>query len=509
MAAAWGPEAQNREAPVPSMCYTKTEGRSNPCWTCHSGGVGLNTANDTGLQAEYAFSELGQTNHWANLFIDRREKAAAISDAEALAYIREDNYAPLREVLRALDQNAYPGYRLDLDLSQGLDEDGFARDGSGWRAVRYKPFLGTFWPTNGSTDDIFIRLPAAFRQDASGAESRAVYKLNLSLVEVALTLDPSVRDNAKRHRQVEPVDERVGGVDLNKDGQLSDGVTEVRGIPSHYVGGAAKVELRGHLYPAGTEFLHTVRYVDPDQPTLLSARMKEVRYSRKVGFADTWKILANYESEFEDRSRGRLPLFQGGPDVGLLNEFGWQLQGFIEDEKGRLRLQTQEEHLFCMGCHTNLGVTVDQTFGFPRKLPGKEGWRHQDLRGIPDVPQVGHSKPETLVYFERVQGGDEFRANDELLRRFFPSGVLDEATVRRAAKGGDRDLSFLLTPSRERALQLNKAYMALVREQAFTKGRDTMIAPPANVFMKVENGSTELGAAGRVYDDGRLHLNWD
>ncbi len=508
-ATAGGLQVQNREAPVPSMCYTKTEGRSNPCWTCHTGGLALNSANDASLQAEYAFSEMGQTNHWTNLFIDRRGKTAAISDAQVLAYIREDNYTPLREALRAVDPKAYPGYRLDLDLSKGFDEEGFARDGSGWRAIRYKPFLGTFWPTNGSTDDVFIRLPAAFRQDASGAESRAVYKLNLSLVEVALTLDPSVRDNAKHRRQVEPVDERVGGVDLNGDGQLTDGVAEVRGFPSHYIGGAAKVALRGHLYPEGTEFLHTVRYVDPDQPTLLSARMKEVRYSRKVAFADTWKVISNYEEEFEDRSRGKLPLFQGGPDVGLRNEFGWQLQGFIEDEKGRLRLQTEEEHLFCMGCHTNLGVTVDQTFSFPRKVPGKEGWRHQDLRGIPDVPQVGHAKPETLVYFERVQGGDEFRANDELLKRFFPNGVLDEATVKRAAKGGDQDLAFLLTPSRERALQLNKAYMALVREQAFTRGRDTMIAPPENVLMKVENGSTELGASGRVYEDGRLHLSWD
>jgi hypothetical protein len=219
---------------------------------------------------------MGQSNHWTNLFIDRREKAAAISDAEALEYIRGDNYSPLREALRALEQKAYPGYRLDLDLSKGFDEEGFSRDGSGWRAIRYKPFLGTFWPTNGSTDDVFIRLPAAFRQDASGAESPAVYKLNLSLVEVALTLDPSVRDNAKRRRQVEPLDERVGGVDLNGDGQLTDGVTEVRGIPSHYVGGAAKVELRGHLYPAGTEFLpvgpdglplpDAVMWMEPDHP---------------------------------------------------------------------------------------------------------------------------------------------------------------------------------------------------------------------------------------------------
>lgn len=507
VARAQGDAVENREAPVPSMCYTKTEGRSNPCWTCHTGGVGLNSANDAALQTEYAFSEVALTNHWSNLFIDRRPLAAAISDAAALAYVREDNYAPLREALR--DVKDYPGYRPDLDLAAGFDEDGFARDGSGWRAVRYKPFLGTFWPTNGSTDDVFIRLPAAFRKDASGAESRELYKLNLSLVEVALTLDPQVRDNARHRREVEPLDERVGGMDLNGDGQLTAGVTEVKGVPAHYVGAAAKVPLRGHMYPEGTEFLHTVRYVDPDQPTLLSARLKELRYARKVMLLDAWRMLKAYEDEFEDKSRGKLPVFQGAPEVGLLNDFGWQLQGFIEDEKGRLRLQTQEEHLFCMGCHSNLGVTVDQTFSLPRKVPGKEGWRHQDLRGIPDVPQVGHDKPETLTYFERVQGGDEFRANDELLQRFFPGGALDEASVRRAAKGGDQDLAFLLTPSRERALQLNKAYMALVRDQAFKKGRDTMIAPPVNVHPTVENGSTGLEDAGRVYRDGQLHLDWD
>ncbi|HEX8701230.1 MAG TPA: hypothetical protein VF815_20565 [Myxococcaceae bacterium] len=503
-----GMAVHNREAPIPSMCYTKTEGRSNPCWTCHTGGVSLNSANDLALQTEYAFSEVGLTNHWKNLFVDRRPQAAAITDEQALAYIREDNYTPLREAMQAIPAAEHPGFRPDLDFSKGFDEDGFARDGSGWRAVRYKPFLGTFWPTNGSTDDVFIRLPPAFRRDASGAESRAIYQLNLSLVEVAMTLDPTVHDNTKHRRVVEPLDERVGGLDLNGDGQLTEAVTEVKGVPARYVGAAAKEPLRGHLYPEGTEFLHTVRYVDPDQPTLLSTRMKEVRYSRKVAEVDTWKLMAAYESEFDDKSRGRLPVFQGAPDVGLMNDFGWQLQGFIEDGKGRLRLQTQEEHLFCMGCHSNIGVTADQTFSFPRKVPGKEGWRHQDLRGIPDVPQVGHGKPETLVYFERVQGGDEFRANDELLQRFFPGGTLDEAAVRRAAKGGDQDLAALITPSRERALRLNKAYMVLVREQAFTHGRDTMLAPPANVHPQVENGSTGLEDAGRVYQDGRLHLSW-
>lgn len=194
--------------------------------------------------------------------------------------------------------------------------------------------------------------------------------------------------------------------------------------------------------------------------------------------------------------------------MGLRNDFGWQLQGFIEDAQGRLRLQTEEEHRFCIGCHSAIGVTVDQTFAFARKVPGAEGWRHQDLRGIRDVPQVGHAEPEILTYFRRVAGGDEFRANEEILHRFFPSGTLDELAVRRAAAGGDQDITFLVAPSHQRALQLNKAYIALVREQAFAQGRDTLLAPPRNVHDKIDNGSTDLGKTGRVYDDGQLWLDW-
>jgi hypothetical protein len=124
------------------------------------------------------------------------------------------------------------------------------------------------------------------------------------------------------------------------------------------------------------------------------------------------------------------------------------------------------------------------------------------------VPQVGHAEPEILTYFRRVTGGDEFRANEEILHRFFPSGALADTMVRRAAIGGDQDITFLVTPSRQRALQLNKAYIALVREQAFAQGRDTLLAPPRNVHDKIENGSTDLGKSGRVYFDGRLWLDW-
>jgi len=141
-------------------------------------------------------------------------------------------------------------------------------------------------------------------------------------------------------------------------------------------------------------------------------------------------------------------------------------------------------------------------------VPGREGWRVQDLRGMPDVPEFGHADPEVLTYLRRVGGGDELRANDEMLVRFFPGGILAESELRRAAPGGDRDLAFLLLPSRERALALDKAYRAIVRGQRFDLGRDALLQPAVNVHRTIENGSTDLGKANRIYTDGRLRLDW-
>jgi hypothetical protein len=498
-------KTENFEAVVPSQCYTKTDGVANPCWTCHTQARGENYQRDWHLQELYSFSDFALTNRWKNLFVDRSAKIATISDTETLTYIRADNYGPLQHALKG--QAQYPGYVPDLDFKQGFDDEGFAKDGSGWRAIRYKPFLGTFWPTNGNTDDVMIRLPRRFQTDEQGNFSREMYKINLALLEAAITVAPSTPAE-KFARVIEPVDERVAAVDLDGDGQLTSQVTQVRRLPMHYRGGANSIAVSRYRYPEGTEFLHTVRYIDPDEPTLLAARMKEVRYARKVQWLDDWALLRAYEKELLDKEEGKLPTFQGSPLVGLRNDFGWQLQGYIEDAQGRLRLQTEEEHRFCMGCHSAIGVTVDQSFAFARKVPGADGWRHQDLRGIRDVPQVGHADPEILTYFRRVAGGDEFRANEEVLQRFFPSGTLDEPTVRRATAKGDQDITFLIAPSRQRALQLNKAYMALVREQGFVYGRDTLLAPPINVHSAIENGSTDLGKAGRVYFDGQLWLDW-
>ncbi|MBC7316653.1 MAG: hypothetical protein H5T70_09575, partial [Chloroflexi bacterium] len=105
----------NPEAPIPPQCYTEIEGRYNPCYVCHQSNTDRERPNfmqDGGLQAEYAFSEAGMTNHYANLFIDRSAKVAAISDGAILDWIGQDNYSDLAGRLRA---EGFEGWIPDLD----------------------------------------------------------------------------------------------------------------------------------------------------------------------------------------------------------------------------------------------------------------------------------------------------------------------------------------------------------------------------------------------------------
>lgn len=495
----------NQDTSVPPMCYTNTQGDSNPCWVCHTVGQRPNVRDDFDLQRTYSFSASATTNHWSNLFIDRGAEIDAISDASILDYIRTDNYSPLRVALSARPDT--PGWKPDLDFSKGFDAQGFALDGSGWRAIRYKPFPGAFWPTNGSSDDTYIRLPHALRHTNEGTLSLDVYRVNLSILEAAITAQV---DGAlvKVSRDVEPLDESLAGFDLDQDGHIGGTITHISALPPRFIGAGSHIETKAHTYPEGTEFLHTVRYVDTEAPGLLSARMKEVRYSKKVEALDTWALQRAYEREDEEKDEGRASITRGSPFVGLRNGFGWQFQAYIEDSEGWLRLQTEEEHRFCLGCHSNLGVTIDQTFAFPRKLPGSEGWRQQDLKGQQDPAQRGHREPETLTYFRRVHGADELRGNQEMIDRFFPGGRLDEAQLNRVAQGGDQDLAWLLTPSPERARNLAKAYRAIVATQSFRLGRDAMISPARNVHRQITPGPTALAAAQNVFLDGTLLLDW-
>lgn len=492
----------NVEAGIPPQCYTRTGSDSNPCWVCHTGRNGNNEADDWNLQERYAFSAAGRSNHWSNLFRDWRPAIAATSDAQALAWVRSDNYTLLRAALQAQPLPVGVAWTPDLDLALGFDAEGWARDGSGWRAFRYHPFPGGFWPSNGSVDEVFIRLPAPFRSDAAGQPSRAVYRINLALLEAAVGEADTVATTALR-RAVEPLDEAVAGLDLDGDGQLAT-ARELRGLPAHYVGGAAGIALDRYGYPAGTEFLHTVRYLDPEAPDFRAQRLKELRYAVKRARLSPADLRRRYAEEAREAEIGGLPHYAGNAFTGQTNGFGWRYLGYIEDQAGRLRLQTREEQLYCMGCHTGLGVTVDGSFSLPRKPPGAAGWGAQRLTGLRDRPQAGQLEPEVLTYLRRVGAGDEFRANTEMRQRYFPEGRLDRARVNAAA-----DLAELLLPSPARALALDKAYMALVREQSFTQGREAPLAPMENVHRELANSDSALRASGRVYRDGRLWLQWE
>ncbi len=488
----------NAEAVVPSQCYTRTGARTNPCYVCHQDHIAgrENRMNDGDLQEAYSFSDLGMTNHWKNLFEDRRSRMNAISDAEIRRYISEDNYSELPARLR---EKGFKGWIPDLaNLHLGaaaFDENGFARDGSQWVAFNYKPFPSTFWPTNGSTDDVMIRLPEPYRSDSQGKPSPDVYKANLAILEATIKGLPSISSL--------PVDETVVGRDLDGDGQLKT-ARQIRDV-SRWAGAAAPLHLETHLYPEGTEFLHTVRYVgvNPQGIIGVSTRMKEVRYSRKAKAYSKPMYARKYELEAMEKEAGNLPAYLDLGHHGLDNGNGWALHGFIEDRRGRLRALTYEENFSCMGCHNSVGSTIDKTFSFPRKPDGASGWGYINLTGMPDAPNQGESVGEIATYLARAGGGSEFRNNEEMAARWLkPDGSPDPEKLARA-----KDVYDLITPSPERALALNKAYRTIVEDQDYIHGKDTVLAPPDHVYDRIVNGETPTLPPDRIYRWNIL-LDW-
>jgi hypothetical protein len=531
----WRPDAalpdvvitSNREAPVPPQCYTDisegmgTEGMHNPCYVCHQNEIAgrENKQNDRDLQEAYSFSDAGLTNHWFNLFEDRSARVAAISDAEILDWIDDDNYSELAGRLQAAGwgNDDFPGWDTadpaiygepwlpDLaNLQEGavaFDEHGLALDGSWWVAYNYKPLPSTFWPTNGLTDDVMIRLAPGFFKTLVGVVSLDVYRANLALVEA----------NIKGVDRMDslPTNEVAIGEDVNDDDVLETEVTEVvvttnrkftvEGERNFYVGQAGQTEyIEPSIYPLGTEFLHTVRYVGVDDEGNIynSRRMKEVRYMRRFQRGRLFDQALLYEEELLEKEDGALPTFLNHGHSGLAKKFGWQITGFLEAYDGRLRWNTYEENSFCMGCHSSIGSTIDKTFSFARKVDGAAGWGYINLKGMKDAPNVGETRGEIATYLPRVGGGTEFRSNPELEARFYhPNG--DVSTV---ALASARDVYDVITPSRDRALALNKAYKVIVEDQDFIYGRDATAMPPPRVLSEVDNETSPTLPEERQFD---------
>ena len=488
-------EVYNPESVIPPQCYTKTEGVNNPCYACHQSYDSIekrpNQMGDGTLQGNYEFSDVGLTNSWKNLFIDRTSLIAGIDDATIKKYVKEDNYTA------SLEKDVMPDYMRIENLSSAdnaFDKDGFAKDGSGWVSYNYKPFPSTFRPTNGSTGDAMIRLPDDF-QTLNGEYNKAIYTLNLSLVEMALKeLDTLT---------VAPVNELVLNIDVNQDGKLTKSVTEIA-RSSHYVGDARAVPLAHMLYPEGTEFLHTVRYIGVDEDgTIYNApRMKEVRYMKKHMFRSRESLASAYYAEAKDKHFEKLPQTRYLGEKGIDNGFGWTINGFIENEQGELRAQHDQELAFCNGCHKTVGSTFDQTFSFARKVPGQAGWGYINLKEIEDVPNINEEKGEFLTYMERVGGGDEFRQNGEMLAKWFDEkGMVKVEEVQRAKSVYD-----IITPSPERAYALNKAYLTIVKEQSYLFGRDATLTEATNVLSTIDAEQPPLKPEHRFKWD--MRLNW-
>ena len=509
----------NRFAYIPPQCYTKTRderGRvANPCYVCHADSRAPNYVDDAALQRVLTLPPLAARNPWSNLFAPAVDRAPVIADAELDRYVRESNYldaegqvvlaARLAELPAEWDGDgdaAWQGYVPDAYFHFDVRGYDVRPDGvpTGWRAFAYAPLPGTFFPTNGSAGDVLIRLDSALREDDAAQPDLTVSATNLAIVEALIT---------RRDVPIAATDEASLGADLDLDGQLAL-ATRVRFADGagrmHYVGRARALERAGTfpiaagLFPLGTEFLHSLRYLDvrSDADVALAPRMKELRYAKKVRWLSDTDLKAHAAAEAVEQNesvdRAHQVLWQF--DRGVYNGEGWLLQGFIEARDGQLRPQTYEESVFCIGCHGGIGVTSDSMFSLARKLSAPQGgwfhWTQHGLRGLPE-PKGDDGRPAYGDYLAQNRAGDEFRDNDEVRARFFDNaGNLRPHAMRTL----HRDIATLLLPSPARARALNRAYLAVVLEQSFIHGRDAVLRPSEHVYRDAPvDAATGIGRA--------------
>ena len=131
------------------------------------------------------------------------------------------------------------------------------------------------------------------------------------------------------------------------------------------------------------------------------------------------------------------------------------------------------------------GYKPDVWFAFDERgfdhAPGGAltGWRAFAYYPFPGTFFPTNGSAEYTMYLQQAGAGDELRENSEVLRRFFGGrGELRASEVRLLHD----DISRLLLPSAERALDLDRAYRAIVDEQAFARGRDAVLAPSSHVY---------------------------
>jgi hypothetical protein len=387
----------NEDPAIPPQCWIETGyGTQNACKYCHTDYLAkIQHGNNFPLgedQILYSFPTPALNRVlWRNIIfpqeLEQRLKAEGIRlpKPSDVRYVREDNW---RETYRKARKNnnsswintsiedeswtlfpalnphhLYP-YNAENPTRNGqngyINPDGFVKDENdnftGWRAINFFPYA-IFTPLTGSVSGIYIRLPEIFMK-SNGKINIETYKRNLALLE----------RNIKKQNPEQ----------------------------KFYYGDASDIEVNKGFYPVGTEFAHPLHYVDlmaegqtissKDEvlgnftdyyfPGTRSKRVKEIRYMYK------WKevSLADIGADDEDDDdKGGYEEFIGKEGQGWIeNNAGWIIAGFIENRFGQLRPQTTEELIQCLGCHGNVGNTIDAIWSFQRKLPNEEGWKEMD-----------------------------------------------------------------------------------------------------------------------------------
>jgi len=383
----------NEEPNIPPQCWIETGyGTQNACKYCHTDYLTLarhGNAFDIGEdQILYSFPTPNLNRIlWRNIIlpqeIEQRLKAEGIElpDPEDVDYVRYDNWRATFAMARGngntewvnlQDPNSrwimFPAldpdhlYPFDANDPTGggthgfVDLDGFVRDQkeqyTGWRAINFFPYT-IFTPLTGSVSGIYIRLSEKF-MTAAGEFDLDVYKSNLDLLE-------------RNIKNLLPTEKS-------------------------YYGDASEIAVDKGFYPIGTEFAHPLHYVDLmadgqmgleldavrgnevkdyEFPGTRSKRVKEIRYMFK------WKevTLDDIAIDDDEEEGEEFEEFVGREGQGWVeNGAGWILAAYIEDRFGNLRPQTAEELAQCVGCHGNVGNTVDAVWSFQRKLPAEKGW---------------------------------------------------------------------------------------------------------------------------------------
>ncbi len=436
----------NEDPAIPPQCWIETGyGTQNACKYCHTDylsaikhGNNFPIADD---QVLYSFPTPNLNRVlWRNILypqeIEERIKADGlrIPDIEDIEYVRQDNWKAAYKKARgngntswlnkntdddkwilfpALNPNHLFPYKSENPTNDGkngyINPDGFVMNeynqATGWRAINFFPYA-IFTPLTGSVSGVYIRLPKEF-MTKNGEINLLTYKRNLKLLE----------RNIKNQRPEQ----------------------------RYYYGDASDIKVKKGFYPVGTEFAHPLHYVDLKAdgkvkvnnkqdntvvdysfPGTRSKRVKEIRYMYKwkdVSLADIGEDHDHDHGHSHDEYRE----FIGNEGQGWVdNEAGWILAAYIENRFGDLRPQTTEEMAQCIGCHGNVGNTIDAVWSFQRKLPGDKGWQEMDygqycsnkphLSKLQDYQYEDKNMGEMGYFFYTVVGADLYGVMPEEIK---------------------------------------------------------------------------------------------